>query len=112
MRCVLTFARLWNFFVVMITPTLLERLNWQAYLLFMCTNFAFIPLVWFCYPETNNLTFEEVDYLFVEGGKSEKWFSVSKDVALSPERRASIQSEVEKGDVVDRIEAHKMTDKV
>ena len=34
----------------------------------MCTNLAFIPLVYFCYPETSNLTLEEVDRLFIAGG--------------------------------------------
>ncbi|KAL3482529.1 general substrate transporter [Aspergillus californicus] len=55
---------IWNFFVVMITPVIINRLQWKAYLIFMCTNFAFIPLVYFCYPETANLTLEEIDYLF------------------------------------------------
>lgn len=53
----------------MITPTLIKKLNWQAYFIFMCTNLAFIPLVYYCYPETTNLTLEEVDYLFVKEGR-------------------------------------------
>lgn len=52
----------------MITPTLLSDLAWKGYLIFMCLNFAFIPLVYFCYPETANLTLEEVDWLFVKPG--------------------------------------------
>lgn len=36
---------IWNFFVVMITPTLLNNLKWKGYLIFMCLNFAFVPLV-------------------------------------------------------------------
>ncbi|KAL9087124.1 MAG: hypothetical protein Q9159_003819 [Coniocarpon cinnabarinum] len=55
---------LWNFFVVMITPTLITNLAWKGYLIFMCLNLAFIPLVFFVYPETANLTLEEMDYLF------------------------------------------------
>lgn len=51
---------LWNFVVVMITPTIIERLHWKAYLIFMCANFIFVPVVYFCYPETTNLTLEEV----------------------------------------------------
>lgn len=51
----------------MITPTLLNSLAWKGYLIFMCLNFSFIPLVFFCYPETSNLTLEEVDWLFYEG---------------------------------------------
>ncbi|EXL60717.1 hypothetical protein FOCG_00010 [Fusarium oxysporum f. sp. radicis-lycopersici 26381] len=72
---------MWNFVVVMITPTIIDKLQWKAYLIFMCTNFAFIPLVYFCYPETTNLTLEEVDYLFVPGGPSESLFKVSKKIA-------------------------------
>jgi hypothetical protein len=36
---------IWNFFVVMITPTLLNSLAWKGYLIFMCLNYSFIPLV-------------------------------------------------------------------
>lgn len=36
---------IWNFFVVMITPTLLNNLKWKGYLIFMCLNLSFIPLV-------------------------------------------------------------------
>ncbi|KAJ4396991.1 hypothetical protein N0V93_001215 [Gnomoniopsis smithogilvyi] len=57
---------LWNFFVVMVTPTLLTNLAWKGYLIFMCLNFAFVPLVYYCYPETANLTLEEIDWLFLE----------------------------------------------
>lgn len=60
---------LWNFVIVMITPTIIDKLQWKAYLIFMCTNFAFVPLVYFCYPETSNLTLEEIDYLFVKEGR-------------------------------------------
>ncbi|EAW24067.1 putative MFS sugar transporter [Aspergillus fischeri NRRL 181] len=61
---------IWNFFVVMITPIIINRLQWKAYLIFMCTNFAFVPLVYFCYPETANLTLEEIDYLFTNPEKT------------------------------------------
>ncbi|KAF2117106.1 general substrate transporter [Lophiotrema nucula] len=36
---------IWNFFVVMITPTLINNLAWKGYLIFMALNFAFVPLV-------------------------------------------------------------------
>ncbi|PNS18818.1 High-affinity glucose transporter [Sphaceloma murrayae] len=57
---------LWNFVVVMITPAALNNLKWQAYLIFTCLNLSFIPLVYFVYPETSNLTLEEIDDLFTE----------------------------------------------
>ena len=34
----------------------------------MCTSFAFVPLVYFCYPETAELSLEEIDFLFTEEG--------------------------------------------
>jgi len=52
----------------MITPTLIGRLAWKTYIIFMCTNFAFVPLVYFFYPETANLTLEEIDHLYMEPG--------------------------------------------
>ena len=61
---------LWNFVIVMITPVIIVNLQWKAYLIFMCTNFAFVPLVYFCYPETANFTLEEIDSLFMVPGKS------------------------------------------
>ncbi|KAK8237962.1 general substrate transporter [Phyllosticta capitalensis] len=61
---------LWNFVIVMITPVIINRLQWKAYLIFMCTNLAFVPLVYFCYPETANLTLEEMDLLYTTRGES------------------------------------------
>ncbi|KAJ5092826.1 hypothetical protein N7456_008687 [Penicillium angulare] len=57
---------LWNFFVVMITPTLIDNLAWKGYLIFMCLNLVFVPIVYFFYPETANLTLEEIDFLFTD----------------------------------------------
>jgi len=50
----------------MITPTLIGQLQWKAYLIFMATNLSFVPIIYFAYPETTNLTLEEIDYLFLE----------------------------------------------
>jgi len=50
----------------MITPVLINNLKWKAYLIFMCFNFSFIPVVYFFYPETANLTLEEINLLYAE----------------------------------------------
>ncbi|KAH0394721.1 hypothetical protein KCU89_g11067, partial [Aureobasidium melanogenum] len=84
---------LWNFVVVMITPTLLNNLQWKAYFIFMCTNLAFIPLVYFCYPETSNLTLEEVDYLFVKEGSK----GIHKFTGPSQPVKISLSGDVEQG---------------
>lgn len=59
---------LWNFTVVMITPVIINRIQWKAYLIFMITNFIFIPVVYFFYPETSNLRLEDIDLIFSRGG--------------------------------------------
>ncbi|KAJ5895266.1 sugar transporter [Penicillium taxi] len=59
---------LWNFIVVMITPVIIDRLHWKAYLIFMITNFIFIPVVYFFYPETSNFRLEDIDLIFSRGG--------------------------------------------
>lgn len=51
----------------------------------MVTNFAFVPLVYFCYPETANLTLEEIDYLFNNPEKG----AVKLSKELSKGRRKS-----------------------
>lgn len=67
----------------MITPVIINRLQWKAYLIFMCTNFAFVPLVYFCYPETARLTLEEIDFLFTDNEKS----AVKLSLELQKERK-------------------------
>lgn len=80
----------------MITPTIISRLQWKACLIFMCTNFAFIPLVYFCYSETANLTLEEIDYLYMKPGVAARHVADE----LRSERKAGVnpleQQEVKK----------------
>ena len=80
---------LWNFVIVMITPTIIDKLQWKAYLIFMCTNLAFIPLVYFCYPETANLTLEEIDFLFTNPEKG----AVKLSIELNKERKRGVRGE-------------------
>ncbi|PYH41941.1 putative MFS sugar transporter [Aspergillus saccharolyticus JOP 1030-1] len=83
---------IWNFFVVMITPIIINRLQWKAYLIFMCTNLAFVPLVYFCYPETANLTLEEIDYLFTNPKKSA--VQASKELVTERKRHRTAPTHV------------------
>lgn len=73
--------------MVMITPTLIQDLAWKGYLIFMCLNLVFVPvpsppsffhcrlcwlltickqIIYLLYPETANLTLEEIDFLFMD----------------------------------------------
>lgn len=86
---------------MIITPTLIDKLEWQAYFIFMCTNLAFVPLVYFCYPETNNLTLEEVDYLFVTNGDREKSGGGLMRNFMTGPVRVSLRSDVRNGGMRD-----------
>lgn len=62
----------------MVTPTLIANLKWRGYLIFMATNFLFMPLVYFAYPETTNMTLEEIDWLFMAPGAVNTSLQVQK----------------------------------
>lgn len=96
---------IWNFCVVMITPVILGRLEWKGYLIFMCTNFSFIPLVYFCYPETANLTLEEIDFIFADDTKSS--VKLSKEMRKERVKGGRRESFVEELSRSDRVEPSK-----
>ncbi|PMD37501.1 general substrate transporter, partial [Hyaloscypha variabilis F] len=57
---------LWVFVIVMVTPTMIANITWKAYFVFMACNFAFVPMIYFLFPETKGLSLEEIDYLFLK----------------------------------------------
>ncbi|KAJ9616718.1 hypothetical protein H2200_000437 [Cladophialophora chaetospira] len=57
---------MWNFFVVMMTPVLLNRLRWKTFLIFMALSFSFVPIIYFFYPETSNISLEDIDRIFMK----------------------------------------------
>lgn len=63
---------IWNFAVVMITPVIVSRLCWKAYLIFMATNAIFVPIMYFFFPETSNLRLEDIDAIFTGDGEPVK----------------------------------------
>ncbi|KAF1965321.1 monosaccharide transporter 1 [Bimuria novae-zelandiae CBS 107.79] len=58
---------LWNFFIVMITPVLIDEIGWGTYLFFGALNAIFIPIIYFFYPETAGRSLEEIDLIFAKG---------------------------------------------
>ena len=52
------------FLVVEITPISIGHIQWRTYIYFAVFNIAFLPLIWFFYPETRNLSLEQIDLLF------------------------------------------------
>jgi hypothetical protein len=55
---------IFTFLVVEITPISIDSIQWKTYIYFAIFNLAFLPLIWFFYPETRNLSLEQVDLLF------------------------------------------------
>ena len=53
-----------NFAVVEFTPSAIDNIGWQTYIIFAVFNIVFIPTVYFFFPETTNMRLEDVDYLF------------------------------------------------
>lgn len=84
---------LWNFTVVMITPVIINRIQWKAYLIFMITNFLFIPIIYFYYPETSNLRLEDIDLIFARGGNP-----VEQARRMAAEIKAYGHIQLEQGD--------------
>lgn len=50
-----------NFIVVEITPIGIQSLGWQFYIIWTVFNLAFVPTIYFFYPETADRTLEDLD---------------------------------------------------
>ncbi|KAL5333791.1 MFS sugar transporter [Aspergillus crustosus] len=81
---------IWVFTIVMVTPTMVERLAWKTYLIFMAMNFAFIPMIYFLFPETRGLTLEQIDFLFIDGDAGHSLAPVEV-TAVETDRKASAE---------------------
>ncbi|GHJ83796.1 hypothetical protein NliqN6_0198 [Naganishia liquefaciens] len=55
---------IFTFLVVEITPVSIKSIGYRTYIYFAVFNSCFIPLIYFFYPESANLTLEQIDYLF------------------------------------------------
>ena len=66
---------IFTFLVVEITPISIDSIQWRTYIYFAIFNLAFLPLIWFFYPETQNLSLEQVDKLFTGEKVVLKWQS-------------------------------------
>lgn len=68
---------LWNFFIVMITPVLVNNTGtsgFGTYLFFAALNAIFFPLIYLFYPETAGRTLEEIDLIFAKGYVEKKGY--------------------------------------
>ncbi|GJD00295.1 hexose transporter [Colletotrichum higginsianum] len=67
---------IFTFLVVEITPVSIRNIGWRTYVYFCVFNAFFVPLIYFFYPETRNLSLEQIDRLFT-GGKVQLYWKAS-----------------------------------
>lgn len=97
--------------IVMISPVLINRIEWCTYLLFMALlvshptllstthlthtdtlgQAAFAPAIWWFYPETSNLSLEDIDIIFLP--KEMGGLDGNARIRLTPQMAAEHQAE-------------------
>lgn len=71
---------LFTFLVVEITPPMITNIGYKSYIVFAVINFATVPLVYFCFPETRAMPLEAVDLFFADrDGKRPSLWRVVRD---------------------------------
>lgn len=65
-------AFLWlsTFVVIEIVPVAIENIGWRTYIIFAVFNLAFVPMIYFLYPETAGFSLEAVDLTFMDRSRS------------------------------------------
>lgn len=68
-----------TFLIVEITPVLITNIGYKSYIVFAVLNFVAIPVVYFVFPETNQLPLEAVDLLFSRDGQKPNLLRVVRE---------------------------------
>jgi sugar porter (SP) family MFS transporter len=55
---------LFNFLVAEVTPIAFTNIAWKYFLVYCCLNAAFVPTIYFFFPETAQYSLEEIDEIF------------------------------------------------
>jgi hypothetical protein len=56
--------------VIEIVPSAIDNIHWKTYIIFAAFNLAFVPMVYFLYPETAGFSLEAVDLAFMDRSMS------------------------------------------
>ncbi|KAL5363317.1 general substrate transporter [Aspergillus floccosus] len=92
----------WNwmavFAVVKITPISFANIGWRTFIIFAVLNAAFIPMVYFFYPETKGLELEDIPLLFNRGGFTGGVFTSKGGRTVMPGQHAQESHVVQKVD--------------
>ncbi len=88
---------LFNFLVAEITPTGFNTIGYRYYIIYAVINAAIIPSVYFCFPETNGRSLEEMDEIFA---RSKNIFDPPRVAKALPRRQPgqrAADADTEKG---------------
>ncbi|KAK8239029.1 general substrate transporter [Phyllosticta capitalensis] len=103
-----------NFMVVEITPPGISSLGWKFYIIWTVFNAAFVPIVYFFYPETADRSLEDLDRFFIDNHdifvfKYPEAISSKRPFEYVEREQAEVrrQSSIKTGDVVAAVEAHR-----
>lgn len=70
-----------NFLIVMVTPIMIDKIQWGTYVFFAAMNACFVPIIYFLYPETKKRSLEEIDLIFAKGFVEDiSYVSASKEM--------------------------------
>jgi hypothetical protein len=94
---------IFTFLVVMITPVSINSIQWKTYIYFAALNAAFVPLVYFFYPETRNLSLEQIDLLFIGEKVQLKWTASMGDL----ENFNGYHADEKSGDILSKYDTGK-----
>ncbi|PKS06200.1 hypothetical protein jhhlp_007517 [Lomentospora prolificans] len=91
---------IFTFLVVEITPVSISNIGWKTYVYFCIFNAAFLPLIYFFYPETRNLSLEQIDKLFTGDKVKLHWHPnmgaiegvVSEDTSVDGEKASNVHA--------------------
>lgn len=99
-------AFLWlsTFVVIEIVPVAIENIGWRTYIIFAAFNLAFVPMIYFLFPETAGFNLETVDLAFMDRSQSPVRKADELWKLMQQGHNVSLTSEVDQKDNVQHIE--------
>lgn len=89
---------IFNYVVVLITPTGIGNIAYRYYIIYAVMNFSFMPIVYYFYEETVGLSLEEIDELFEYGDRKKSFREILPFNHRNRILRRSAQQALEKAE--------------
>lgn len=93
---------LFNYLVAEVTPSAFANIGWKYFIVYCCLNAAFVPTIYFFFPETARRSLEEIDQIFEASNNIFDPVTVAKKL---PKQGLSEFLREEKGVEVTQVEA-------